>query len=137
MIVVNPTAHEAGVFCTRETRRIQVSNPQRGTTLVHHGEIARTFWQRFMGLMGRPSLPAGYGLLFLHENWIHMFFMRIPIDVLHLDQAGRVLKILPSIRPWRVGPLVRQSAYVLELPAGTASSTGTTEGDWLRIAEQS
>ncbi len=134
MVAAENVSSESGVFCTHQTRRMTVSNPQRGHTLVTEGEVARTFWQRFRGLMGRSSLPDGYGLLFIHENWIHMFFMRIPLDVLHLDDSGRVIRILESIRPWRVGPFVRHGTYVLELPAGSVERTNTAVGDILRIA---
>ncbi len=35
-----------------------------------------------------------------------MFFMRLALDVIHADKQGTVLRILPGIRPWRLGPFV-------------------------------
>ena len=65
-------------------------------------EVARTFWQRFMGLMGRRSLPEGEGLLILRCNSIHTFFMRFPIDATFLDRDDNVVKVVRNIRPWRL-----------------------------------
>ena len=43
--------------------------------------LGRSFGARFMGLMGRASLPDGEGL-YLADTGIHMLFMRFPIDAL-------------------------------------------------------
>jgi uncharacterized membrane protein (UPF0127 family) len=59
-----------------------------------------------------------------------MFFMRFPIDVVHVDREGRVVKVTPHLRPWRVDASWRGFA-VIELPAGTASRLGLQEGDVL------
>lgn len=83
--------------------------------------------------MGRRSLPEDFGLIIRPCGSIHMFFMVVPIDVLHLDKAGRVVRILSSIKPWRLGPLVRGSKWVVELPAGTAERTGTMKGDTIEV----
>ena len=46
--------------------------------------IARSFWGRFRGLMGRASLADDEGV-YLASNSIHMLFMRFPIDALFLS----------------------------------------------------
>ena len=63
--------------------------------------VAKTFWQRFMGLMGRKSLPPGEGLLILKCNSIHTCFMRFAIDATFLDGDDNVVKVVRNIRPWR------------------------------------
>ena len=65
-------------------------------------EVARTFLQRAVGLIGRRSLPPGEGLLILRCNAIHTFFMRFPIDATFLDKNDRVVKVVRNIRPWRL-----------------------------------
>lgn len=95
--------------------------------------MAESVWTRFMGLMGRAGLEKGAGLVIYPNNSIHMFFMKFPIDVLHVSKDGEVLKILHSIKPWRLGPIVGKARYTVELPAGTAKSTGTTEGDRIEL----
>jgi uncharacterized membrane protein (UPF0127 family) len=76
-------------------------------------------WSRFMGLMGRETLPSGHGLWIEPCSSIHMFFMRFAIDVLFLDREGRVKRVLLRLRPWRVSPVVLGARTVVELPAGT------------------
>lgn len=103
-------------------------------------EIANSLWGRFMGLMGRRSLPTGQAL-WLTGNGIHMFFMRFPIDAVFLgrpspDGDRPVLSVHRGLRPWTgLVPLVRGAAGVLELPVGTIDSTGTQRGDRMWLAE--
>ena len=111
-----------------------IVNRSRGTTIADHVEIAASFWSRGKGLIGRRSLPPGYGLVIRPCGSIHMFFMSMPLDVLHLDKGGRVVKILHGIKPWRLGPFVPKSRWVVELPAGTAQRTGTQVGDVIVVS---
>lgn len=64
-------------------------------------EVARSFWARARGLIGRRGLPPGQGLLILRCNAIHTFFMRFAIDATFYDRQGRVVKTVRNIRPWR------------------------------------
>ncbi len=114
-------------------------NATKGTVLALDLEIADTLWSRFMGLMGRRSLPAGRAH-WLTGNGIHMFFMRFPIDAVFLgrpsaDGERPVLSIHRRVRPW-IGlvPFVRGAAGVLELPVGTIDATATAPGDRIRLA---
>ena len=113
-------------------------NESRGTVLAEHVEVAASLWARFMGLMGRRSLPPGHGL-WLGGNGIHMMFMRFPIDAVFLGRAAadggrRVVSVHRALRPW-VGlvPLVRGAEGVLELPVGSIDATGTERGDVVRL----
>jgi uncharacterized protein len=116
-------------------------NVSKGTVLAERLENGASFWAKFMGLMGRPALPAGTGLWLPDENGIHMLFMRFPIDAVFVSApaggpAGnrRVLsarRALPAWRGvvWRVGG----AKGVLELPVGTIDATGTAPGDEITI----
>lgn len=64
-------------------------------------EVARSFFQRLRGLIGRRSMPPGEGMLILRCNAIHTFFMRFAIDATFLDRDGRVVKTVRNIKPWR------------------------------------
>ena len=64
-------------------------------------EVARCFWARLKGLIGRRGLPPGRGLLILRCNAIHTFFMRFAIDATFYDRHDRVVKTVRNIRPWR------------------------------------
>ena len=60
-----------------------------------------------------------------------MFFMRFAIDAVFVDRAGRVVRVAERVGPWRLAVVARGAAEVIELPAGTASETGTQVGDEL------
>ena len=88
-----------------------------------------------MGLMGRPSMPAGAGLWLPDSNGIHMMFMRFPIDALFVGRArgdgSRIVVAAKRDLPaWRgLVQLVRAAHGVLELPAGAIAASGTEIGD--------
>ncbi len=63
-------------------------------------EVARTFFERARGLIGRKGLPEGEGLLILKCNAIHTFFMRFAIDATFLDKDDQIVKVVRNIRPW-------------------------------------
>ena len=65
-------------------------------------EIAETFAQRAVGLIGRRNLPPGTGMLITRCNCVHTFFMRFPIDVTFLDRHGKVIRLVRNVRPWRL-----------------------------------
>ena len=119
--------------------RSAARNLTRGTVLATDVEFARSFGARFMGLMGRRSLPEGAGL-YLAGNGIHMLFMRFPIDALFVSAENgeghrRVLAARSDLRPWTgLVPFIRHAAAVLELPAGTLASSGTHVGDIIAIS---
>lgn len=107
-----------------------------GREVARRVMIARGFWGRFRGLMGRrpDALPHGSALVIDPCSSIHMFFMRFPIDVLYLDQENRVVRAQKDLRPWRIGPLyTRGACYVVELPAGTIERVGVCVGDEIII----
>ena len=96
--------------------------------------VADTFWLRFRGLMGRAELPRGEGMLFRPGGSIHMFFMRIPLDVLFCDRDLCVLRVAADLRPWRVAG-ARRAKVTIELAAGEAARRGVEAGTQLRVAE--
>ena len=74
-------------------------------TVEIHGDrafVARSFFERAKGLLGRSGLEKGTGMLILKCNCIHTCFMRFPIDAIFLDGSGNVVKEVRGIRPWRL-----------------------------------
>lgn len=113
--------------------RLRITNETRDRILADRAEDAITFWSRLKGLMGREDLKVGEGLHIEPCNSIHMFFMRFAIDAVFLSKDRKVVKVLRAIPPWRVSGIYRGARSVLELPAGVAELSGTTEGDQLRF----
>jgi uncharacterized protein len=114
---------------------VRIINATRGAVLADRGEVARTFFARGMGLMGRAALPEGYALVIYPESSIHMLFMRLPIDVLFVDQAHRIISLRENLPPWHpfAGVAPWRGRYVVEMPAGVIRRTGTAPGDMLEI----
>lgn len=116
------------------SRQVKIMNVTRDTLLAEHGELANKPWSRFRGLLGRPGLERGQGLVIKPCQSIHTWFMQFPIDVLHVDGKNVVRRVITDLAPYRFGPLVWQSRYVVELPAGAARASGTEVGDELCLA---
>ena len=113
---------------------MRVSNARSGRVLAERCRTASTPLARFLGLMGRASLPPGEGLLIRPCSSVHCFFMRFPIDVAFLDGEGRVVKLYAPLRPWRTSsPVVWGAKQALELPAGTIADSDTQVGDVLLL----
>jgi hypothetical protein len=102
---------------------VRVVNRTRGDEVIaDRAELATSHWARFCGLMGRRELPPGGGLVLQPGGGIHMMFMRIPLDVIHVDKKDRVTHVLRGIKPWRFGPLFVGGKRAIELPAGAAAN---------------
>jgi len=101
--------------------------------------VARTLLTAFdsrsrrRGLLHHVSLPEGTGLIIAPSNAIHTCFMRFAIDVAFVSRDGRVLRVRPAMRPWRIAAAWRGFA-VIELPAGALDRAATRTGGKLRIA---
>ena len=102
---------------------VRVVNRTRGAVLAERAELATNLWTRFWGLMGRRDVPAGTGLVLRPGGGIHMWFMRLPLDVIHVDRDDRVTHVLRGIRPWRFGPVFVGGKLAVELPVGAAADT--------------
>lgn len=80
-------------------------------------DVADNSFLRIKGLMFKKEINKG--LLIKPCNSIHTFFMRKNIDVLYLDKHGKIIKLTPAMKPWKIGPLVFKAKAVLELPEKT------------------
>ena len=95
------------------------TTPERGfvaTKVV----VANNYLSRLKGLMFRKQLDDGECLLLEDCGSIHCCFMNFPIDVVYLNDIMEVLKV-ETVRPWRVGSIVRGAKHVLETKEGAAS----------------
>ena len=86
---------------------------------------------RGVGLLLRSSLEPGEGLRITKTSSITMWLMRFAIDAVFVDKAGRVVRVVERLAPWRTAVFARGAAEVVELPAGTAAATHTQAGDEL------
>ncbi len=100
-------------------------------------EVADTPDTRQTGLMNRESLPDDSGMLFVFDETrpVDMWMKNtlIPLDMLFLDESGRVVRIGANAQPLSLalvssGEPVR---YVLELNGGAAAQYGAKPGSRL------
>src|ERR687885_1000693 len=99
-----------------------------GSIVVERCLVAERPFARMRGLLGRRDLPSGEGLLLRPAASIHTFFMRFPIDAVFLGGDGEVLRVAPSVAPWRAASR-RGARAVLELAAREGEPRGGAPGD--------
>lgn len=112
-------------------REVSVIQTSSGVRVASKAMVADSWWRRFRGLLGRPVLESGEGMLLLGCGSIHTVGMDHPIDIAFLDADGRVVRRLERLGPWRVGFGGPTATHALELPAGRLEETGTAPGDRL------
>lgn len=115
----------------RDRSAMQVVDERSGNIVLDRVREARGPWESFKGLMLDASLPHGHGLLFRPARGIHTHFMRFPIDLIFLDEAGAVVRVREAMRPWRFD--FTFAAAVIEANAGAARAAGIAVGDRLRF----
>ena len=120
---------------TSPTPGATVTNISRGTTVGDRIRVARSMKDRTVGLLRTPELVNGEGLWIERSPSIHMFFMKYPIDAVFVAADGRVTKVVPNLKPWRVVWWAPGARDCLELPAGAAAASGIQPGDQLQLIE--
>ena len=114
-------------------RLVRVDNVTRESVVGDRVRVASSSVDRSVGLLRTPELKPGEGLWIERSPSIHMFFMPYAIDAVFVSKQGRVTKVVPNLKPWRVVWWARGARDCLELPAGQAARTGTRVGDELRL----
>ena len=106
--------------------------------ILENGVCARSYFDHLLGLMGKASLANGEGMFFPNCNSIHMWMMKISIDVLFLKKQEKdwiIVSIHSKLKPWKLLPVTCFRANdTLELPAGTIDRLQLRNGEVLCIA---
>ena len=94
---------------------------------------ASTFWSRMRGLLGRKGLGPGEALLIDRCGSVHTVGMRFALDLVFVDRAWRVLRVVRGVPPgrWMVSGGWR-AARVYESEAGRLDCGGLAVGEALR-----
>jgi hypothetical protein len=112
---------------------MKIVQENKGRILAENASLASNFLKRLKGLIGREKLTPGEALVIKPCNSIHTFFMRFAIDAVFLDKNNRVVKVISSMKPFRMSGIYFKAHLVIELPAGTIQETSTSAGDTLQI----
>ncbi|MBB4064950.1 hypothetical protein GGR23_002137 [Gellertiella hungarica] len=108
---------------------------QLGEPVTLNVELALTEAQREQGLMFRRSIGENEGMLFdFGETRMVYMWMKntvLPLDMLFLDPAGKVVHIHENAVPFSetIIPSVEPVRYVLEVGAGTVKRLNLSKGD--------
>jgi uncharacterized membrane protein (UPF0127 family) len=118
-----------------------IATPSGAKRVVLQVELARTRAERQQGLMGRRTLGAKAGMVFLYpEPHRGSFWMKdtlIPLDIAFYDGRGRILRVL-TMQPCRRDPCTLYAPNVafrgaLEVRAGSFSRWGVRAGDRIAV----
>ncbi|MEF9925812.1 MAG: DUF192 domain-containing protein [Raoultibacter sp.] len=112
-------------------KKIVVTDLQ-GNTLFPQGHILNNLPQRVVGLMGRRSVSPCAAYVFPRCNSVHSCFMRLPIDVVSLDDSLCVLAV-ETLYPWHICRPVPRTKSIMELAAHGAAARNITPGARLRF----
>ena len=112
---------------------------------IYRVEVARSAEEMAQGLMYRESLAERTGMLFLfpYDDDSHKFWMKntlIPLDIIWLDAAGKVLFISANTPPCKADPCPNYGpdfaiASVLEIAGGLAEKEKVTVGSTIRLMD--
>ena len=117
-------------FPKAELTIVSANGPHKFTV-----ELAATPGQMEQGLMFRKSLAADAGMLFdyrvpsMAAMWMKNTL--IPLDMLFVDQQGRIINIHERAVPGSLDPIAAAAPAraVIELNGGTAAHLGIKPGD--------
>ena len=117
---------------------LKLMRKQDQVLIVHQGTSAISYMTRLKGLMGRTEFKSGEGILFPRCNSVHMWMMKISIDVVFLSKKRdewKIVGIYSRVKPWKLLPVTCLKANdTLELPAGTIAKFNLKKGETLCIA---
>jgi uncharacterized protein len=102
-------------------------------------EVARTRAEKQRGLMFRRTLPADHGMIFIYDVPQSLtFWMKdtpLPLDLVFINAAGRVVYIHERAVPWSEAPITTPVpvTMVLEVNAGLTRRLGIAVGDRVTV----
>jgi len=131
LVALAPGAYaQLQTFPKAELTVVSTGGPHKFTV-----EVATTPGQMEQGLMFRQSLPADAGMIFdygvpsMAAMWMKNTL--IPLDMLFVDQRGRIINIHERAVPGSLEPIAAAAPAraVIELNGGTAARLGIKPGD--------
>lgn len=93
---------------------------------------AVTFLERAGGLLFRPKINMNEVLYLKPCNSVHTLGMKYSIDVVYLNRAGIIIKVIDGMKPYRAS-YCTSSKTVLEFISGVAKKMNLRVGDQLLI----
>ena len=141
----------AGILSIPSDVKLESAEFPRGTVkiddVVLEVQIADTDPRRIRGLMFQEELPFDQGMLFVFENSnkqsIWMLNMQFPLDIIWLDDDGKVVHIEKNVPPCKTAletvtcPSYKgggnNAKYILEVTAGFVDEFNISKDSLLEI----
>jgi uncharacterized protein len=114
---------------------ILIVNTTRNSALSTNSHIARGYWRRLFGLMGKKPLSQGEALIIDPCSSVHTHWMRFAIDVIYVNKEHALVWIDHALAAWKIVHFYKKIRYSVELPAGTFDASGIQVGDVLSLRE--
>lgn len=109
-------------------------NATTGQVIAEQVRYAESWWDRFAGFIPKHRIDPDEGLWF-RDCWaIHTLCMRASIDVIFLDDGGRVVRADRRVHKNRPIVACRGARSVVELGAGALEGRDLLVGDRLELA---
>jgi Uncharacterized conserved protein len=85
--------------------------------LAARARLASGFWEQLVGLIGQAPDPE-FALGLPGCCQVHTALLALPLDIAFCDEAGRVVRLVAALAPWRISPRIPAAAVAWEMPAG-------------------
>jgi uncharacterized membrane protein (UPF0127 family) len=105
-----------------------------GRIVLQRVEALTTLAERTRGLLGRAGLPAGHAVWLCPCSAIHTLGMHFTIDLLFLDAARRIVRIVREVEPWRMAWGGADAESVLEMQSGWLGQDQVSVGDQFSVS---
>ncbi len=112
---------------------VKLKKSHNSEIVVQNVEVAKTFWARGKGLLGRKGLLPEQGLWIHRCNSIHTFFMKFNIDCIFVDKFLKVKAVYSGVQPGRIILPVWGASSVFELAEGVIEKKQIQKGDQLHV----
>lgn len=116
-----------------KSSKLCVFNKTRQSFLSFGVTPADTHLARLKGLLGRMKLHSEEGIWLAPSQGMHTIGMLFPIDVIYLTDDNRVIHLIEHLGPFRITPIRRRCASILELPTRSIYASNTQIDDELVI----
>ena len=112
-----------------------IQNISNGAVLCDQTIVLSEKREKSKGLMFTRKKDAGFIFVFGKSQVLalHTFFMFYPIDVIWIDNRGRIVDSRENLKPFKLVIPDKESCHFIELPSGTLRRTMTKIGDYINI----
>ena len=102
-----------------------------GKVLAEDAHLTENMFERMRGLLGRPPLGKGEGMMIRPCSSVHTFGMTSDIDLVFISPMMEATKLVKRVRPFRIAWDFGAKA-VLELWPGAIDEVGLVRGARLK-----